>query len=56
MVFKPIKTAEKIWRLVLAAKNQLLKFLKAVKFTDGYEIIASNKQAVTSLALCPQVV
>jgi transposase-like protein len=41
MVFKLIKTAEKIWRC-LDGKNQLPKVIKGVRFCDGCEVTADN--------------
>jgi transposase-like protein len=43
MVFKLIKTAEKTWRR-LDGKNQLPKVITGVKFSDGYEVMVSDKQ------------
>ena len=45
MVFKLIKTDEKIWRHALTARNQLPKVITYVKFTEAYEAIAHDDQA-----------
>jgi putative transposase len=44
MVFKLIKDAEKSWRR-LDGKNQLPKIISGVKFQDGCEVIAAQKDA-----------
>lgn len=43
MVFKLIKNAEKTWRKI-DGKNQLPKIISGVKFSDGLEAIANEKQ------------
>jgi len=45
MVFKVIKEAEKTW-LRLRGKNQLLKLITGVKFSDGIEQLNQNNQSV----------
>ncbi len=42
MVFKLIKNAEKTWRK-LDGKNQLPKIILGIKFTDGLEVVAEDK-------------
>jgi transposase-like protein len=44
MVFKLIKIAEKSWRC-LDGRNRLPKVITGVKFSDGWEVIATDAQA-----------